>query len=112
MTSFYSVVRYVPSALAEEFVNVGVIVLSGNQVHARFLSDWNRVRMFTGAAGPGDALDTLKRGIEQGKLGPEQIREFAQKWAGCVQLSEPRPTLEAPESALEYLVARYLRLDA
>jgi hypothetical protein len=46
----YSVIRYVPRPLAEEFVNVGVVAVSdkGDEAAVEFTDDWTRARALGG----------------------------------------------------------------
>jgi hypothetical protein len=46
----YILLRYVPDAVREEFVNIGVILLEGEAAHLGFTHDWRRVRCLDPAA--------------------------------------------------------------
>ena len=41
MTSFYSVVRYVPDPIAEEAINIGVVAFKEGKLRFRFVEDWS-----------------------------------------------------------------------
>lgn len=46
MTAHYTVVQYVPSPVADERINFGVIAWDKKEVHSRFISNWRRVKVF------------------------------------------------------------------
>lgn len=46
MVSRYSVIQYVPDAIANERINIGVLVFDEQVVRVKFLSKWNRVVHF------------------------------------------------------------------
>ena len=48
MQTRYAIVRYLPNALNEEFINIGVVVLDDGRVRARFIEDWTRVEKLAG----------------------------------------------------------------
>ena len=50
MTSYYTVVRYVPDVVRDERVNIGVIVFSDNEKRSQFLKNWGRVKSLGGNA--------------------------------------------------------------
>jgi hypothetical protein len=118
MASFYSVVQYLPDPIADERINVGVVVFGGGDVRSRFLRDWHRVRLFRG----GD-IGFLREFADQfsqkqevidvtgvrPRINEERVRAMAGRWTNCIQLSEPRASLLAPDALLDDVSLRFLR---
>jgi hypothetical protein len=46
MTSWYSVIQYVPDPIAGELINIGLLVSDEQEVQVHFLQNWERVRCF------------------------------------------------------------------
>ncbi|MBD2774779.1 DUF3037 domain-containing protein [Iningainema tapete] len=46
MVSRYSIIQYVPDPIADERINIGVVVFNEDAVKSRFLTNWERVRLF------------------------------------------------------------------
>lgn len=126
MTAQYSIVRYVPDPIADESVNIGVIVVGDGQVRARFLDNWSRVRTFGDedieflrdfAAAVESVVDALgssqmalggdlqKRVLDEGTLA-----DMAGSWINSIQLSPPRGSLKSSDALIDELSARYLRM--
>ena len=119
MPSYYSVVRFVPSALAEEFVNVGVLTFGDGKVRGKFLENWWRVERFAdvktlasarafqewveGSMVPEGPSDKRMRAIDE-----SDVRRLSGEWAGSVQLSEPRASTLEPDDLLEDIAPTFL----
>lgn len=116
MPSYYSIVRFLPSALAEEFVNVGVLSYSGSKVVARFLQDWQRVEKFADSKDVSRAQDfrswltTAMVGfVPSGPVFDESlVRRLAEEWTGSIQLTPPRASLLSPEELLADIAKVFL----
>jgi hypothetical protein len=110
MAAFFSVVRFVPDSVANEAVNIGVLVASGDRVEVRPLSDWDRVRHFAGA-GWREARRLVEELHENPKafLGVERIetaedlRAALSGWTRALQFSEVRASLDTPDALMESL---------
>ncbi len=116
MSSYYSVVRYVPDPVADERINVGVVVFGNGTFLSRFLVKWQRVRNFGGE--DISFLHDFSREVEdrQTNLLPsapvwdeEMLAKIAGRWKNSIQLSEPRSSLQSPEVLLREVSERYLR---
>jgi Protein of unknown function (DUF3037) len=108
MSAHYCVVRFLPSALAEEFVNVGVIAFRGSTVRATFLDDWTRAEEFGGRSlAPARSFQAW---IEryQAALDEETIRLVQRNWKGSLRLSEPRASLLDVEALLAEIAPTFL----
>jgi hypothetical protein len=115
MPSHYSVVRYVPDPIADERINVGVIVLGDDGARVRFLNRWERVREF--AEGDVKFLKAFARDVQdrQMVLGDvqeawtvEQLRKYAGEWRNTIQITEPRASLKSPADLMDEISRRFL----
>ncbi len=115
MPAHYSVIRYVPDPIADERINLGVIIFGEGQVLSRFITKWQRARNFGGE----DIVflqEFAKEVAErQMKLLPgaplwdeHTLQKIAGHWKNSIQLSEPRGSLQSPEGLLTEVVQRYL----
>jgi hypothetical protein len=57
-------IRYVPDAIKDEFVNIGVLLLNGDSADLRFTRDWRRVRCLDPAADI-EMLEALEADLRQ-----------------------------------------------
>ena len=113
----FFLLRYVPDAVKDEFVNVGVVLLEsgGNGsgfADVRFTNDWRRVRCLD----PGvevELLEALQSDLKT-KLGTADSREkilhrLRDSFSGTLQLSPSKAVLTAsPEKELGELAQMYL----
>lgn len=124
--AFYSIVQFVPDPIADERVNIGVIVFSNGRVLSRFLHRWDRVKRFAQAdigyvqefsRWIGDAVNPSPSGHLPLSLpgvpvsgGPneETIRRIATEWSSSIQLTPPQPSLEDPQTLLDRLARSHL----
>lgn len=110
MTSFYSIIKYVPDPLAGESINIGVVSFSGNQVLLKFVDNWSRARNLanhepeTAKSVARDLTDQLKAG----KLDAERIMKFADAWQNQVQWTSPHASLKSVEDLFQDVVGAYL----
>lgn len=121
MACFYTVVRYVPDPLAEERLNIGVIVFGPEGVRTRFTRRWQRVRGF----GSEDVtfLRTFVQELEASQhLLPlfEHPRQWDEQlitgainhWRSSIQFSEPKGSTQSPDVVLRTVADRFLRESA
>lgn len=109
--SFYSVIRYAPSAVAEEFMNVGVVVYGTaagkERIVARFLSSWKPLHEFTGYTEfPG--LDHLRQSFEADSIDVAEFKKMVANWANSIRFSEPRASLMGIDGLLEQVTKTFL----
>lgn len=118
MASFYTVVRYVPDPIADERINIGVIVFGAGIVLSKFVTNWQRAQ----ALGNEDlhflrkfAREVQAAASSQVPLLPlfprwseDVVREYAGSWHNSIQLSEPRASLQPPEKLLKEVVRLFL----
>jgi Protein of unknown function (DUF3037) len=121
MTTFYSVVQYVPDSTADERINIGVLVAGEDGIRARFVDDWRRARLF-GAEPVGylkDFAESVRVALSRPRLISESadpsswtvdtLTEMARTWNGVIQVSAPRTAVLRPEELLEDIAASMLR---
>lgn len=120
MAAKYSVVQYIPDPIADERINVGVLVFDQQVVRARFLSNWERVRQFANqdirflqefgrsvseAASQPTLLPFLASNYT---LNQELITTMVGSWINSIQLTEPRGSLKNVDDLLPDVVTRFL----
>lgn len=122
MPTYYSVVQYVPDALAGEAINIGVIACDENRAAAQFLNDWRRVRCFSGSIDIGFLRDFALRVSHQvepmlpglnGSAGLEWNAEYLRQLSGrttdSIQLTPPRVSLESAVDTIDFLASWFLK---
>lgn len=127
MPAYFTVVQCVPDPVADERINVGVIVFDGGQIRSRFLRDWRRVSRFADEdlgyvrefadRVERAALESTGRGSQPpipGLPGPQRLdeatlRSMIQGWSNSIQLTPPQVSLEEPEALLDSLAITFLR---
>jgi hypothetical protein len=100
MPSFFAAIRFVPSAITNESINVGVLLVSGDRVEVRTLDDWQRVKAFAGPSWRdvrrliADMADNPGRflGIDSVQSA-DQLRERLSAWTRVIQFSDVRASL-------------------
>ncbi len=98
------VVQYVPDAVVNERINVGVIILHDGRARSLFLENWARVKHF--ASANVSFLKDIQR--ESQSWDEATVRRLAEQWTGSVQFTQPRFTLLPPGEALIDSARRYL----
>lgn len=120
MSAKYTVIQYVPDPIADERINVGVLVFDRQIVRTRFVSKWDRIRQF--ANQDIQFLKNFARGIaetdlpartlnmfEQNKvLSEELISAMAGSWINTIQFTEPRASLKNVDDLLGDVAERFL----
>lgn len=130
MPAYYTVVQFVPDPIADERVNIGVIVFSDGQVRSRFLQNWDRVSRFAqedighvrefadwvGQASVRSAVNSYMPPLP-GLPGPMQLNQdtihrIAAQWSNAVQFTAPQPSLENQDALLLRMAQTFLREPA
>lgn len=113
----FFLLRYVPDAVREEFVNIGVVLYTVDDAGPEFADilltrDWRRVRCID----PEAELDVFS-GIEQqiraslasGGTGAELLQEIRDSFSGALQISDAKALLaESPPEEIQRLSSIYL----
>jgi len=120
MVSRYSVIQYVPNPIADERVNIGVLVFNDQVVRVHFLHNWKRVkhfgnedisflREFSEQMQESAARDLLFPGDQpEDKPKHERLTKIARGWINSIQFTEPCGSLADVDSLLEDLAETYL----
>jgi hypothetical protein len=111
--SFF-LLRYVPDAIKNEFVNVGLVLLpQAGRTELRFTRDWSRVRCLDPHADT-EFLETLESDLRdqlQGSNGSHDLilRKIQDSFSNSLQLSESKGCLaETPAQEADTLAEMYL----
>jgi hypothetical protein len=121
MSSYYTLVQFVPNSVSDERINIGVVVLGDGVIRSKFLSDWRRVQSFGGTTDTGflrefatrvanwapaqGELDGITTGIH---VSESQLAGFARDWKNSIQFTEPRASLLTPDELLADVSVRML----
>ncbi|BBC24870.1 DUF3037 domain-containing protein [Pseudanabaena sp. ABRG5-3] len=121
MASRYSVIQYVPNPIADERINIGVLVFDEKIVKVHFLRSWERVKCFgkEDIKFLRDFADRMKRASKKGLLFPnddpnneqsrvDRLRKVSRGWINSIQFTEPRGSLENVDSLFEDTINTYL----
>src|SRR5450759_1662600 len=93
----FRLVRYVPNAVKEEFINIGVVFIDRDAVTVRFTANWDRVRNFDKSADIEmlKALeDELRQRLSQGgKYQDAAFADLQDRCSNALQLKERKACL-------------------
>lgn len=118
--SRYSVVRYVPDPLREEYINIGVVLTTddGSFSDCRFLQNWKRPRDFAHrdvtflkdvAADFGVRVNRQPQLLDSGATNSLSLHRLAEEWQNVVRLSTPRTSVASdPARLLDELYVQYV----
>ena len=120
MASYYSIIQYVPNPIANERINIGVIIFDEKEIKVKFLKNWNRVKNFC----MGDITflrdfeSQMQKAVSQGLLFPgdslldqprqERLQRVSESWMNSVQFTEPNFSLKPVDKLLEDSIKKYL----
>ncbi len=114
----FFVLRYVPDAVKDEFVNVGLLMLGANGpergfAELRFTRDWSRVRCVDPAADI-EMLESfeaaMRAELSTGDSGREALlKRLGDSFSNLIQVSQAKACLtESPAQEVELLAKMYL----
>jgi hypothetical protein len=109
----FRLVRYVPNAVKEEFINIGAIFINDGFVTVHFTANWDRVRNVDKSADIEmlKALeDELRQRLSQGgKYRDGALADLQDRCSNALQFTERKACLcTDAERELETLVSLYL----
>jgi hypothetical protein len=109
----FFLIRYVPDAVKDEFVNIGVLLLNGDTAEVRFTRDWRRVRCLDPAADIEmlEALEAdLRQQLTRGVLDRQTLLTKLQDYlSNGLQITAPKGCLtQDPAQELQTLAQMYL----
>jgi len=122
----FTIVQCIPDPVADERINIGVIVLSGDTVMVRFVNNWRRTSRFFGEVSIGhirdfaEAMELTAAGVPATPNylplftsdipSPiHSIRRMIDEWSQTIQFTPLQPSLEEPRRLLYRLADRYLK---
>lgn len=115
MSSRYSIIQYVPNPIADERINIGIVAFNDQLVKTKFVKSWKRVRCFASNDSDIDYLQEFKNNINKlASLGLlfsdsvedkgqnlERLNKISHSWGNTIQFTEPRGSLEDPDTLLK-----------
>jgi hypothetical protein len=109
----FMLVRYVPDAIKDEFVNIGVVLLDNGNAEVRFTRDWRRVRCLDPAADiemlealEADLRQQLTRGVVDRQTLLTKLQDYL---SNGLQFTAPKGCLtQDPAQELQTLAQMYL----
>ena len=120
MASYYSIIQYVPNPLANERINIGVLIFDEEEIKVKFLENWKRVENFC----MGDITflhdfeSQMQEAVSKGLLFPgdslldhprqERLQRFSESWMNSIQFTEPNFSLKPVDKLLEDSIKKYL----
>jgi len=121
MSAFYIVVQYVPDPVADERINIGVIVFGDGRIYSRFVRKWGRVQRFGGESDIAYIHEFveyiqssrmprfLNNVVDEQRVGEKEISRMAEEWNGSIRLTKPKASLYRPDVLLERMASLMLR---
>jgi hypothetical protein len=124
MASHYSVVQFVPDPVADERINIGVLVFGQGRVGSTFVSDWRRAQTLAGhsveplrrilrdlqrVTSEADGEAALTSPSEFHRLTVERVEQLAAQWSHAIQLTPPRASLAEPDALLSQMASLMLK---
>ncbi len=109
----FFLLRYVPDAVKDEFVNIGLVLMNGTTAEVRFTRDWRRVRCLDPAADI-EMLQALEAELRARlkEAGPDRdriLKLLNEGFSNTLQLSPVKACLaESPAQEADRLVQMYL----
>jgi hypothetical protein len=109
----FQLLRYVPDAVRNEFVHIGVLLREqgSSQLEVRFTRDWRRVRCLDPDADTDllEAMETDLRRRFEGEGAEELMRRLSESLSLNVQMTEPKAYLaESLPAGMEELLRLYV----
>ena len=120
MASYYSIIQYVPNPIANERINIGVLIFDDKEIKVKFLKNWNRVKNFC----MGDITflrdfeSQMQKAVSQGLLFPgdplldqprqDRLQRVSESLMNSIQFTEPNFSLKSVDKLLEDSIKKYL----
>jgi hypothetical protein len=123
----FSIIQYVPDPIANERMNIGVVVLTPSSVRVNFVTSWKRAQTFAQGADISHLRDfksTLEllssqahamyqKGLpligEADRSPQDLIRKMAASWSHQIQFAPFQRSLEDADRLMQRLSGRYLK---
>lgn len=114
MTAHYSIVQYVPDPIADERMNIGVIVIGDGEARCEFVRDWRRAQRFGN-----ESIEYLKQfahSVIQTRLLPDTqtlsldtLCELSERWTRSIQFTTPSGSVLSPDVLLKLIATDSLK---
>ena len=122
MGSKYSVIQYLPNPIAQERINIGIVAFDESHVKTRFVKSWKRISCFATNDNDIEFLEKFKLNMQKlASMGLlfsdnpndnapnlERLNKVAKTWNNSVQFTEPRGSLDDPETLLDDIAEDFL----
>lgn len=120
MSTKFSVIRFVPDVVADERVNIGVVVVDERLRYARcaFVRNWSRASKIANGdasflsqvASAFEAACSLMTDTDSSPLSilNNGLQTLSENWDNGIQLSTPKSVLMDADLAVKFLAERYL----
>jgi hypothetical protein len=115
-----STIQYVPDPIADERINIALVVISDSAARCEVITDWRRVHSFGRRTTEGlkDWVYEFKSFVEgqrpllaPSELSVQLMTDWSSSWAiSSIQISKPQPVMLDFESTLSIYASRVLRL--
>jgi hypothetical protein len=120
MTTKYSVIQYLPSPLADERINVGIIAFDDADWHVVFTESWSRIQYFAGEDEPflrdlktkllgnKEEVQKLVLHIERTYMQSQDDQAKTTAWMSVLQFTEPQTSMLSVQETLKMTYPRFL----
>jgi hypothetical protein len=120
MTTKYSVIQYLPSPLADERINVGIIAFNDKDSRVMFTESWSRVQYFAGEDEPflrdlktkllgnKEEVQKLVLHIERTYMQSQDDQAKTTTWMSVLQFTEPQTSIHSVQKTLEMIRSHFL----
>lgn len=114
----FSLIRYVPDPVKNEFVNIGVLLREAAEpgqdgvvrTELRFTQDWKRVRCVDPHADV-DMLEALEGELRERIASPDMLRLLGDSLSNVVQMTEPKACLaDTFQTQIDQLMRLYVEI--
>lgn len=115
MTTFFSVIKYVPDPIASESINIGVVVFGVGEPIFRFTNNWKRAYTFGKVETSflrefADEIQNKQLGIfgETRQWNEPSLVKVLSRWNNSIQFTSPRASIKSPVDLLGEVSQLYL----
>lgn len=115
MTTFFSVIKYIPDPIASESINIGVVVFGVGEPTFRFTNNWKRA--YTFGKIETSFLREFAEDIQNKQLGifgetrqwnETSLVKVLSRWKNSIQFTSPRASIKSPVDLLDEASQLYL----
>jgi hypothetical protein len=110
MSTHYAIIQYVPNPIADERINIGVVVLGEGTSRIQFLNNWDRVKTF-GGEDISFLLEFTERFPDFNAEIPitlDWVQSAAVRWQNSIQIRYGGASLDGVDEVLVDVVEKYL----